>query len=117
MIDRIAGVQMPTTMNLSNLVQGETDHIQTSESSRHYQEANENLSKEKMQDQVDEMNSLVFASNTHLQFELYEKLNEYYVKIIDNKTNEVIKEIPSKKMLDVYAAMKDFLGLKLDKKI
>lgn len=54
---------------------------------------------------------------THVQFELHEKLNKYYVKVINDKTQEVIKEFPSKKLMDIYAAMNDFLGILFDKKI
>ncbi|MCA1040469.1 flagellar protein FlaG [Bacillus infantis] len=74
-------------------------------------------SKEKLDDIIDGMNEFLQPSNTSLKFELHEKLNEYYVTIVDNDTHEVVKEIPSKKMLDMYAAMTDFVGLMVDKKI
>ena len=37
--------------------------------------------------------------------------------VVDDKTHEVIKEIPSKKLLDTYASMMEFVGLLVDKKI
>ncbi|MDQ0218401.1 flagellar protein FlaG [Peribacillus cavernae] len=73
--------------------------------------------KEKLDKIVESMNEFLQPSNTSLKFELHEKLNEYYVTIVDDVTHEVIKEIPSKKMLDMYAAMTDFVGLMVDKKI
>jgi flagellar protein FlaG len=63
------------------------------------------------------MNKFLQASHTSLKFELHEELNEYYVTLVDDVTQEVVKEIPSKKLLDVYAAMTEFLGLMVDKKI
>lgn len=73
--------------------------------------------KAKAEEIIDELNKLIQNSHTSLKFEYHEKLNEYYVKIIDEKTKEVVREIPQKKMLDFYAAMTEFLGIVLDKKI
>ncbi|MCT2347440.1 flagellar protein FlaG [Niallia taxi] len=56
-------------------------------------------------------------AHTSLKFQLHDKLEEYYVQVIDDQTKEVIREIPSEKMLDIHAAMKEYLGLMVDKKI
>ncbi|MFC0272202.1 flagellar protein FlaG [Metabacillus herbersteinensis] len=77
----------------------------------------ETASKEKLEKVVNSMNEFLEPSNTHLKFELHEKLNEYYVTIVDNHTNEIVREIPSKKWLDMYATMTEFLGFIVDKKI
>jgi flagellar protein FlaG len=37
--------------------------------------------------------------------------------VVDDKTNEIIKEIPSSKLLDAYADMMEFVGLLVDRKI
>ena len=74
-------------------------------------------SKEEMSHVIEGINEVLKPINTHIKFELHEKLNEYYVTIFDNNTNEVVREIPSKKWLDIYAAMTDFVGLIVDQKI
>ncbi|MCM3663583.1 flagellar protein FlaG [Mesobacillus subterraneus] len=76
-----------------------------------------NFPKEKVVDIVDSLNKFMENSPTSLKFEYHEKLHEYYVKVVDDKTNEVVREIPPKKMLDFYAAMTEFLGLMVDKKV
>lgn len=63
------------------------------------------------------MNTFLESANTQLRFKFHEKLNEYYVTIVDSKTDEVIREIPSKKLLDIHAAMREFVGLLVDRKI
>lgn len=73
--------------------------------------------KEQLEDIVNGLNEFLQPSYTSLKFELHDKLNEYYVTVIDDKTREVVKEIPSKKLLDLYAAMTEFVGLVVDKKI
>ena len=66
---------------------------------------------------TDSMNTFLESANTQLRFKLHDKLNEYYVTIIDMKTDEVVREIPSKKLMDIHAAMREFLGLLVDRKI
>jgi flagellar protein FlaG len=75
------------------------------------------LSKDDLEKVVRGMNESLKPLNTSLKFELHEELKEYYVKIIDSQTQEVVKEIPSKKVLDMYAAMTKFIGLLVDQKI
>jgi flagellar protein FlaG len=74
-------------------------------------------SKEKTEKVVSSMNDFLKASNSHLKFEFHDDLKEYYVTLVDDKSNEVIREIPSKKLLDMYAAMTEYVGLLVDKKI
>jgi len=75
------------------------------------------LSKEQIEKVTNSMNDFLNASNTQLVFKFHDKLKEYYVEIVDENTNQVVKEIPPKKLLDIYAAMKDYLGLLVDKKV
>ncbi|MCF6093423.1 flagellar protein FlaG [Microaerobacter geothermalis] len=82
------------------------------------QYAKVSLSKTDAQKVVDGLNKVLEASSqTHLKFQLHEKLNEYYVTIVDDRTNQVIREIPPKKLLDIVANIQEALGLLVDKKI
>lgn len=56
------------------------------------------------------------TQSSHLQFRLHEKLNEYYVEVVDDQTKEVIRQVPSKKILDVAAKMQEMIGLLVDEK-
>ena len=77
----------------------------------------EHLPAEKAKKMTDSINRFMESTNTNLRFQYHEELQEYYVTIVDSKTDEVIKEIPSKKLMDIYAAMRDFLGVLVDHKI
>ncbi|MFP7470742.1 flagellar protein FlaG [Niallia taxi] len=66
---------------------------------------------------INSMNEFIQPAHTSLKFQLHDKLEEYYVQVINDDTKEVIREIPSEKMLDIYAAMKEYLGLMVDEKI
>ncbi|MGY0693533.1 flagellar protein FlaG [Virgibacillus sp. FSP13] len=77
----------------------------------------EKTNKEDVKSVLSKLNDFMEPLRTNLKFEYHEKLDEYYVTIVNPKTDEVIKEIPPKKMLDMYAAMAEFMGLLVDEKI
>lgn len=66
--------------------------------------------------EVDNLNKFMQSSTTHIKFTLHEKLNEYYVQVVNDQTNEVIREIPSKKVMDMVAKMHEMIGLLVDEK-
>src|SRR5690625_5039950 len=63
------------------------------------------------------LNGFIDPSRTNLKFVYHEQLNEYYVTVVNPLTNETVKEIPPKKMLDMYAAMAEYMGILVDEKI
>jgi flagellar protein FlaG len=81
------------------------------------QKETQEFSKEKIEEVVKGLNEFLQPSHTSLKFELHDELKEYYVQIIDERTKEIIREIPPKKLLDMYATMMQFVGLIVDKKI
>lgn len=91
----------------------QTDYIPLSKESSEQ----DHLPSEKAKKMTESMNRFMESTNTNLRFQYHEELQEYYVTIVDSKTNEVVKEIPSKKLMDIYAAMRDFLGVLVDHKI
>ncbi|SFC24225.1 flagellar protein FlaG [Bacillus sp. OV322] len=100
---------------ISNNNQKENDAVVSPEINQ--DQADSPVKKEKVEEVVDSLNQFLEPTHTSLKFKLHEKLNEYYVTVIDDKTQETIREIPSKKLLDFYAAMTGFVGIMVDKKI
>jgi flagellar protein FlaG len=80
-------------------------------------QSQQSLTKEKTEKVIQSMNDFLKASNTQLVFKFHDELKEYYVAIVDESTNKVVREIPAKKLLDIYAAMKEYLGVLVDKKV
>ncbi|MFC4322484.1 flagellar protein FlaG [Litchfieldia salsa] len=99
-----------TQQRRGETVQSEATPSETEESSRTFKE-------DDISDAITGLNNLLKSTQTHVKFELHEKSKEYYVSVVDSRTNEIIREIPSKKLLDIYASMTEFLGLIFDKKI
>lgn len=73
--------------------------------------------KEEIDMAISVLNESMEPLRTNVKFEMHEKLEKYYVSVVDTNTDEVLKEIPPKKMLDMYAEMAEFMGILVDEKI
>lgn len=74
--------------------------------------------KEELKLMVEEANKTLSENKiTQVKYEMHEGTKSIIVKIVDSDTNEVIKEIPSEKLLDYAAGMEKLLGIIVDKKI
>jgi flagellar protein FlaG len=78
---------------------------------------NINLSKEEIEENLEQLNEAVEAVNKNFRFELHEESDRMMVKIIDSKKGEVIKEIPPKETLDMLGRIKEMVGIIIDEKI
>ncbi|WP_082355250.1 flagellar protein FlaG [Bacillus sp. FJAT-22090] len=83
------------------------------------QKANEKevIPKEKVQKAVDALNEFMTVQNRNSKFIMHDGLDRYYVEVVDAKTDEVIREVPPRKLLDAYYTMQKFLGMIIDEKI
>ncbi|RNB85226.1 flagellar protein FlaG [Brevibacillus panacihumi] len=80
-----------------------------------YQQEN-SITRADLEREVESLNKFMQSSSTHLKFTLHEKLNEYYVQIINDHDGTVVREIPSKKIMDMVAKMHEMIGLLVDEK-
>jgi flagellar protein FlaG len=118
MINRLSSETSSTYIYETIKTKIDTIDRSTTETEKHpAQEVSESIPKEKLEGVVEGLNKFLQQSQTSLKFQYHEKLQEYYVTLVDDKTKAVVREIPPKKMLDFYAAMTEFLGLIVDKKI
>ena len=69
----------------------------------------------KLEVAIEQANVKLELQRTGLKFVKHEKLNEYYIQVVDTNDN-VVQEIPSKKELDFFAAFLEFNQL-IDKRI
>jgi len=78
--------------------------------------SNKKESEKEIGNAVKKINKFLEGDGTHLQYEKHDVFNEMIIRVIDNKTNEVLSEIPSKKILDMVAKMCEMAGVLVDKK-
>jgi len=83
------------------------------------QKANEKeiFPKDKVQKAVDALNEFMTLQNHNSKFVMHEGLERYFVQVVDSKTDEVIREVPPRKLLDAFYSMQKFLGMIVDEKI
>ncbi|MCT4605063.1 MAG: flagellar protein FlaG [Marinisporobacter sp.] len=65
---------------------------------------------------IESSNKDLKMHNKSLHFSIHEKTKQIMVQVIDDDTEEVVREIPSEKVLDMVAAMMEKIGLFVDKK-
>ncbi|MED4350938.1 flagellar protein FlaG [Schinkia azotoformans] len=75
------------------------------------------LTRDELKNVVKGLNEFLKPTFTSLNFKVHEELDRYYVEVVDQETKKVIREIPSKEILDMYAKMTEYLGLFIDKKL
>ncbi|MCH3964328.1 MAG: flagellar protein FlaG [Clostridium sp.] len=69
-----------------------------------------------MKDAADQANKIMEETQTHLKFEVYGKFNDIVVQVLDDSTNEVIKEVPPKKLIDMVEKFCELSGFFMDEK-
>lgn len=83
---------------------------------RDLQRENYKFDREDLEKAVENANSIIFKDNDRFEFKIHERTGRYMIKLIDNETNEVIKEIPPEKILDLIASIWDLVGILVDER-
>ncbi|KOS66683.1 flagellar protein FlaG [Lysinibacillus contaminans] len=78
---------------------------------------NSEETKAKVQEAVKKMNEMLEVNHSASKFIYHEGLERYYVTVVNKDTDEVVKEIPPKKLLDAFYEMQKMLGMVVDEKI
>lgn len=74
------------------------------------------LNKEDVNQITAALNKFMGSINCDLEFKYYEKVDQLSVKMVDQKTNETIKEFPPEDIMKAMIKTKEWIGLFLDKK-
>lgn len=74
------------------------------------------VSPEKVKDAINEINKKIRPTNTQCEFKYHEKTNRISITVRDKETDEVIKEIPPEKTLDMIAKSLELAGILVDEK-
>ena len=73
------------------------------------------VSEQELKQAVQQANQSFAGSNESVSFTYEEKLGQLFVQITDSASGEVIREVPSKEFIQHQVAMKELVGLLLDK--
>ena len=69
------------------------------------------LKEKYLKDAADKANEFVKSINQELQFSVDKGTGETVVKVLDKQTGDVVRQIPSKEMLELAKAMDTIQGL------
>lgn len=69
-----------------------------------------------LQETIDNVNKQLSCINREINYSIHEKTGQFIVKIIDKETQEVIREIPPERNLDIVAKLCELAGLFVDEK-
>ena len=75
------------------------------------------ITKEKLQQAVETVNEFLQINHNSSKFVLHDGLERYFIQVVDTQTEEIVKEIPPKKLLDAFYEMQKLLGMIVDEKI
>lgn len=92
---------------------GQTDNKEKEQDPK--QQALDNINEEFVSEMTKELNELMSKLNCDLEFQYHKEVNLMSVKMIDKKTNEVIKEYPPEEMVEGMIKAQEWLGAFLDR--
>ncbi|UNC91739.1 flagellar protein FlaG [Candidatus Contubernalis alkaliaceticus] len=78
-------------------------------------EENQNYN-ERLESAVKQANETAEAVNLSLRFEIHESSQRVMVRVVNLAEDEVIKEIPPEKVLNLVGQIQEMIGLMLDEK-
>ncbi|MEG0254344.1 flagellar protein FlaG [Vagococcus sp.] len=75
-----------------------------------------NYSQVQLQKVIDQSNKHLLGKGAKLTYKVHESTKKTIITLVDIKTEEVIREIPSEKMLDSIANIWEMVGIIVNKK-
>lgn len=65
---------------------------------------------------IERANKAISIANRRLEFSIHDRTKEIMVKVINTETDEIIREIPPEKMLDMVACIWEMIGIIVDER-
>jgi len=79
--------------------------------------AREEIPREDVERATDKLNRLMGLIDKRLRFDLNEESDQIMVRVIDQDTEDVLKEMPPKRVLELLHSLTDIAGLLVDQKV
>jgi flagellar protein FlaG len=65
---------------------------------------------------IEKANKAIQGGNRRFEFSIHDETNQIMVKVYDSDTDELIKEIPNEKILDMVAKICEMAGILVDER-
>ena len=80
------------------------------------QQIKKDIRNEELEKAVEQTNRIIFKDDNRFEFKIHERTGRMMVKLINKETDEVVKEIPPEKILDLVASIWDLVGILVDER-
>jgi len=80
------------------------------------EDAGRQISDKVIKDAIERANKAISGSGRAFKYSVHEKTKDIIVTVIDSETNEVVREIPPKKILDLVANLMEMAGIFVDER-
>lgn len=80
-------------------------------------ETRREVDRAQLEDALEKLTRSADLFNKGLQFRIHDKTGRLIVRVIDRETEEVIRDIPPERILDLVASIEAFLGLLFDERV
>lgn len=74
------------------------------------------IGEKRLNDLIEHGNKVLQRLDTHLQWSVHQESHQLIVKVMNTETNEVIREIPPEKYLELVQNLCEQIGMFLDEK-
>ena len=122
MVGRVEGIDQGQDAQKINLTRREprterTENVRGKVKSLKENQLSAEELRDELEDKINDMNDIMETLDEKLSFELHDKTDRIMTRIIDIKTQEVIKEMPPEEMLDLAAKIHEMVGLIIDEEV
>ena len=106
---------VPSTRETS-ATNGRSENESRKNLSEHEKRSNQGPSEKSVIEAIEKANKDLISQKVNLKFSIHKETKEIVVKVINTETKEVLREIPSEKILDLVAKMWERAGLFVDER-
>ena len=103
------------SMNTSTTAAGGTGAV-SSETIMHKQQFELTISDKAIIQAIEKANKSLDGIQHKFQYSVHEKTGQIMVKVINSETDEIIREIPNEKVIDMIAKFQKSISLTIDEK-
>jgi flagellar protein FlaG len=104
-----------TNASMNTVTSGDA-RVVSSESLMHKQQYELTISDKAIIQAIEKANKSLDGIQHKFQYSVHEKTGQIMVKVINSETDEIIREIPNEKVIDMIAKFQEINGLTIDEK-
>lgn len=110
-------VQSPTDLSVNHQSSQLNDNKLTTSELLHKKKYELSVSDAALQNAIEKVNKALQGIETKLEYSVHQKTGDILVKVINQETNEVMREIPPEKFIDLVIKLQELsAGLIIDEK-